>query len=171
MLHPGTLYTMIEGYDYRISWEAPEYTHIEHSADWYWAIGIISVSLAIAFIIAQNILLSVIILLGMGSLLYYAKHPPRIISCELSKKGILVDKTLYPWESLESFWVLDGHNNGQDFHGPKLLVISKKPIMPHIVIPLDENSLHEVHQAMAHMLPEEHQAEPLHDRLMRKIGF
>ncbi|MBI5401192.1 MAG: hypothetical protein HZB12_03720 [Candidatus Yonathbacteria bacterium] len=162
---------MIEGYDYRISWVAPEYEHREHSADWYWALGIISVSLAVAFVIVGNMLLSVIILIGMGSLLFYAKHPPQIIKCELSKKGVRAGKTLYTWESLESFWVLDGYEDEKEIHNPKLLITSKKPLMPHIVIPLDELTMQEVHQAMAHMLHEEHQVEPLPDRLMRKIGF
>lgn len=162
---------MIEGYDYRISWVAPEYEHREHGADWYWALGIISVSLAVAFVIVHNALLSIIIILGMGSLLFYAKHPPKIIECELSKKGVRRGTTLYPWESLESFWVLDGHEDGKEIHDPKILITSKKPFMPHIVVPLNELYLQEVHQAMAHMLPEEHQAEPLPDRLMRKIGF
>lgn len=163
---------MIEGYDYHLSWTAPEYEHREHSADWYWALGIISVSLAVAFIIAQNALLSVVIILGMGSLLYYAMHPPRIIECELSKRGVRVGSTIYPWESLESFWVLDGYDShGKEIHNPKILITSKKSLMPHIVVPLSEPSLQEVHQAMSHMLLEEHQVEPLPERLMRKIGF
>lgn len=162
---------MIEGYDYRLSWVAPEYEHIEHSADWFWALGIISLSLAVAFVIAGNALLSVIILLGVGSLLFYAKHPPKMMACELSKKGVRAGSTLYPWESLESFWVLDGHDGTKQIHEPKILITSKKSLMPHIVVPLSESSIEEVHQALAHMLSEVHQAEPLPDRLMRKLGF
>ena len=162
---------MIEGYDHRISWAAPEYEHREHGADWFWALGIISVSLAVAFIIMGNSLLSVIIILGMGTLLFYAKHPPKIIKCELSKKGVRIGGTIYPWESLESFWVLDGHDGEKQVHSPKLLITSTKPLMPHIVAPLEEETLREVHQAMAHMLPEEHQLEPLPERIMRRIGF
>lgn len=162
---------MIEGYDHRITWTAPEHEHREHSADWYWAISIISISLAIAFVIAHNALLAVIIILGMGSLLYHAKNSSQMIECELSKKGVRRGSTLYPWESLETFWVLDGHDGSKEIHDPKLLITSKKTLMPHIVIPLEKSSYQEVHQAMSHMLHEEYQAEPLPDRLMRKIGF
>ncbi len=162
---------MIEGYDYRITWNAPEYEHIEHDADWFWALGIISVSLAVAFVIVGNALLSVVLLLGVGSLLFYAKHPPKIIECELSKRGVRNNETVYPWDSLESFWILDGHENHKEILSPKILLISKKPLMPHIVVPLDEEHFEEVHQALTHMLPEEHQVEPLPNRLMRKIGF
>lgn len=161
----------MEEYDYQISWVAPEHEHREHSADWYWAVGIISVSLAVAFVIVGNTLLSVIIILGMGTLLAYAKHPPRTLEYKLSKKGVGAGETLYPWETLESFWVLEGKDNIRFHRDPKILLTSKKTFMPHIVIPLAEHVIDEVHQSLAHMLHEEHQVEPLPERLMRKIGF
>lgn len=161
----------MDEYDYRISWVAPEYDHREHTADWYWAVGIVSVSLAVAFVIVSNTLLSIIILLGMGTLLAYAKHPPKNIEYEFSKKGIRAGKTLYPWETLDSFWILEGHSSANEQRVPKLLLISKKTFVPHIVILLNEFILEEVHQSLGHMLREEPQMEPLHDRLMRVIGF
>lgn len=157
--------------DHTITWVAPEHEHHEHSADWYWAVGIISVSLAVAFVIVGNALLSIIILIGMGTLLSHAKHPPKMLDYKLSKKGVLAGKTLYPWETLESFWVLEGSEGTKYPHGPKILITSKKTLMPHIVIPLEESVIDEVHQSLSHMLPEEHQVEPLPERLMRKIGF
>lgn len=157
--------------DYALSWVAPEYEHREHSADWYWAVGIISISLAVAFVIVGNTLLSIIIILGMGSLLAYAKHPPKMTEYELSKKGISVGKTLYPWRTLESFWVLEGNEDAKYPHSPKIILTSKKRLMPQIIIPINEYIVDEVHQSLSHMLHEEHQVEPLPDRLMRKIGF
>jgi len=162
---------MIEGYDYRITWTAPEYEHTEHTADWFWALGIISVSLAIAFVLLGNALLSIVILLGIGSLLFYAKHPPKIIECELSKRGVRNNKTIYPWDSLDSFCILDGSENHEETRAPKIILISKKPFMPHILVPLSEEALEEVHQALGHMLPEEPQLEPFANRIMHKIGF
>lgn len=157
--------------DDTISWVAPEYEHREHSADWYWALGIISISLAVAFVIVGNTLLSIIIIVGMGTLLAYAKHPPRNIECCLSKRGVTANEKLYPWETLESFWILEGIHDTKYPHGPKILLTSKKPLMPHIVIPLSDTVINEVHQSLAHMLPEEPQTEPLPARLMRRIGF
>ncbi|HBB43970.1 MAG: hypothetical protein UW27_C0010G0023 [Parcubacteria group bacterium GW2011_GWA1_44_13] len=161
----------MEEYDYQITWSAPEHEHREHSADWYWAVGIISVSLAVAFIIVNNMLLSVIILLGMGTLLFHAKHPPKILDYKLSKKGVSAGDRLYPWETLESFWVLEGKDDLRFHRDPKILLTSKKTFMPHIVIPLTNFVIDEVHQSLSHMLHEEPQAEPLPERLMRKIGF
>lgn len=157
--------------EYTISWVAPEFEHHEHSADWYWAVGIISVSLAVAFVIVGNMLLSIIIILGMSMLLFHAKHPPRVLEYKLSKKGVSAGNTLYPWETLSSFWILEGTENVKYPRQPKIILTSKKPLMPHIVIPLREFVLDEVHQSLSHMLPEEPQMEPLPERIMRKIGF
>ncbi len=157
--------------DYIISWTAAEYEHREHGADWYWALGIISLSLALAFIIIGNMLLSIILLLGVGTLLFHTKTPPQNKDYECSKRGIRAGKTLYPWETLESFWILEGSEDVKYSHGPKILLTSKKPLMPHIVIPLSELIVNEVHRALSRTLPEEPQVEPLPERLMRKIGF
>ncbi len=154
-----------------ISWTAPEYEHRDHSADWYWAVGIISVALAVAFIIVGNTLLSVIIIVGMGTLLLYSKHPPRMIDYSISNKGVTAGKTLYPWDTLASFWVLEGDDSVKYHRDPKILITSKKAFMPHIVLSLHGTDLDEIHQIFAHTLPEEHQVEPLPERLMRKIGF
>ena len=107
----------------------------------------------------------------MGTLLYYAKHPPKITEYEFSKKGVRAGKTLYPWDTLESFWILEGHTTNGKECAPRILLISKKTFMPHIVILLNEYVALEVRQTLSHMLHEEPQMEPLHDRLMRIIGF
>ncbi|MFA5997602.1 MAG: hypothetical protein WC791_03915 [Candidatus Paceibacterota bacterium] len=154
-----------------ISWTAPEYEHREHSADWYWSVSIITVAVAVAFIIVGNTLLAIIVVVGIGTLLAYSKHSPRILDYSLSKKGVLAGKTLYPWDTLASFWILEGVPDVRYHRDPKILIISKKQYMPHIVVPLDEAVMDEVHQALSHMLHEEPQMEPLPERLMRKIGF
>ncbi len=154
-----------------ITWSAPAYDHTEHHADWYWAVSIISISLAVAFFIIGDALLSIIVILGIGTLLFHAKHPPEIIECEISRNGIRAGKTLYLWETLESFWILDEHETEKEYVSAKLLLTSKKSFMPHIVIPLGSSDHDELRHALSSMLPEEPQAEPLPDRLMRKLGF
>ena len=157
--------------DYTISWVAPEYEHREHDGDWYWAVGIISISLAVAFVIIGNTLLSIIIVLGIGTLLSLSRHHPENVEYELSKRGVSAGKTLYPWGTLESFWVLEGKSTPRGEVSPKLLITSKKTLMPHIVLPLTEFVIDEVHQTMSHMLHEEPQMEPPVDRFIRAIGF
>lgn len=157
--------------EYKITWIAQEYEHREHSADWYWAVGIISVALAIAFVIIGNTLLSLILLLGVGTLFHYSKNPPREVEYELSKKGVRAGKTLYPWTSLSSFWILEGLPDAKHHRDPKILFTPTKPFLPHIIIPINEDVMEEAHHSLSNMLPEEEQFEPFHERIIRVIGF
>ena len=156
---------------YHISWQAPEYEHHEHGADWFWAVGIITVSLAVAFFIIGNILLALILLIGIGILLAHAKRKPQNVTYEISRKGIRAHATLYKWNSLESFWILEEHATEKKYIGPKLLLTSQKQFMPHIVIPLDNAPLEEIHHLLSRMLHEIPQMEPFPHRIMRKLGF
>ena len=158
-------------YNQLIKWEAPESEHREHTADWYWAVGIVTVSLAIAFLIAGNILLSLILILGIGTLLVRSKHPPKMIPCEISRKGVRAGKTLYLWESLDSFWIQEDEETAGDFKEAKLLLTSKKHFMPHIIIHLDNAPIEEIHEYLSKMINEEYQVEPFPHRIMHRLGF
>ena len=155
-----------------VSWSAPEYERYEHSADWYWVVGIITTSLAVAFAIVGNFLLSVIILIGVGTLLAHSKHEPGVVHYEISRKGIRSGKTLYRWDSLDSFWIVERDDTSRHPSSAKILLTSTKPLMPHIVIPLPED-MHtdELHKVLSQKIAEEFQVEPLPYRLMRTLGF
>ena len=153
--------------DNRIMWLAPLHEHRQHSADWYWVVSIITIALAVSFFIAGDLLLSIIIVLGVGILLALSRHEPEVVEFEISKQGVRANKVLYPWQTLDTFWILDETPET----GAKILITSKKILMPHIVIPLDINHQEEVHRILAHMLHEEHQMEPFPHRIMRKLGF
>lgn len=157
--------------DFSISWQAPVHEHREHSTDWYWVVGIITVALAASFIIVGNILLALIILIGIGTLLLHMKHPPHRENFEISRKGIRAGNKLYVWNSLEAFWILEEHKTENEHIQPKLLLISERPFMPQIVIPLDDAPLEEIHEALSGRLQEVPQAEPFPSRIMRKLGF
>lgn len=157
--------------NFSISWQAPVHEHREHSADWYWAASIITISLAVAFIMVGNILLALILLVGIGTLLLHMKHPPHIEHFEISRKGIRAGSKLYVWNSLEAFWILEEHKTEKEHIPPKLLLISEQPLMPQIVIPLDDALLEEIHNILSERLQEVPQSEPLPNRLMRKLGF
>lgn len=157
--------------DYYISWLAPEHEHREHAADWYWAMGIIIISLAVAFFIVGNMLFSVILILGGGLIFYHQKHPPKIIEHEISRKGIRVGETLYPWNSLEAFWIQEEQQTRNGLVGAKLLLISQKQFMTQIIIPLDSAPLAEVHHVLEGMLHEVPQKEPITARIARMLGL
>lgn len=155
-----------------IIWRTIEHGHREQSTDWYWAVGIITVSLAIAFFIVGNSLLSIILLLGVGTLFVSSKRSPQTVECEISEQGIRTDRTLYPWQTLSSFWIHETVNQKTGIPTQLLLLTSKKSFMPQIIVPLgSEAPLKEIQAVLAHMLTEEPQTEPISHRIMQKLGF
>lgn len=157
--------------DYGIKWSAPEYEHREHSTDWYWVVGIITFSTATALFIVGNLLLSIIIIIGIGTLIVHTVQTPKHFDYQISEHGIRAHKKFYYWSSLESFWILEARATEEGHLGTKLLLTSKKPLVPLIVIPLGDAPLDKVREVLLTVLVEEPQVEPFPDRIMRKLGF
>ena len=154
-----------------ITWSAPEYEHREHSTDWYWVVGIITFSMAMALFIVGNLLLSIIIIIGVGTLMVHTIQSPKYFDYQISEAGIRAHKKFYYWNSLESFWILEERDIEDGHLGAKLLLTSKKSFIPHIVIPLGDAPVDEVRQILLTVLLEEPRVEPLPDRIIRKLGF
>jgi len=96
-----------------IVWETYEYEHSEKTADWFWALGIVAVAGAIGSYLLGNILLAVLIVIGGFTMaLLAARHPDEWI-CDLSSRGLKINKTLYPFSTIESFWVEDDGETGK----------------------------------------------------------
>ena len=148
------------------SWQTPEYFHTKNNPDWYWTVGIISAALTITAIIFGNVLFGLVIALGTFTLTMYSARKPRLISVEASSKGIRVDKTLYPYSTLESFGLDLEHH-----HGPKLFLKSKKVMMPLIAIPLSLDDIDGLRILLAKHLKEESFEPSLMQAVFDRLGF
>lgn len=150
-----------------IYWEAPEHVHIEKTGDWYWIVSIIAIAGAVAnTILSNNVLFSLVILLGAGTMMLVGYRKPRILSYEVSTRGIRVHDQLYPYATLESFSLDEEHP-----HGAHLILKSKKMFAPLMVLPIPEEYIHEIDTLIGERLPEEHMNEPLSYRIMEALGF
>lgn len=149
-----------------ISWEAPEHTHIEKTNDWYWVLGIIALAGAIASMIFDNALFGIAIILGAFTMVIVSHNKPRIIKFDVSERGIRVGSDLYPYATLESYF-LDENN----IHDPQLIVKSKKLLMMLLIIPVPVAQVSNVERLVNSYLPEEHLTEPLSHRLLEFFGF
>ena len=47
-----------------IAWEAPEYYHTDKTADWFWTLGIITVTIVIVSLLLGNILFAIFVLIA-----------------------------------------------------------------------------------------------------------
>lgn len=149
-----------------ISWQALEYKQKEKTVDWYWAVGIISLAIVVISIFTHNILFAILIIISTGILLSFSINKPSIVNISINQKGITVEKEMYPFVTLESFWVESLHADDE-----KILLKSKKLMMPLITIPLEEHHHLDVREFLLQYLKEEEMHEPLGTKIMEKLGF
>ena len=117
---------------FKFEWEAHAYEHKIRTQDWFWAVGIIAVSIAIAAIIFGNIIFGILILVSAFALSLYINRPPEIIHVVVDERGIQKGHIFYPYENLHSFWI-DEESSHQ-----KILIRSEKWFLPLIIVPLGE---------------------------------
>jgi len=149
-----------------ILWEAEEYPYYRKSSDWYWAVGIITAGFFAVAIIVGNLLFGAFILLGGFTLALYGARRPQTVSFSISPKGVHVGDTIYPYESIKSFWIFYDPP-----HVKELSIESHKFIMPHIRIPLGNVNPANMRSYLQQFLPEEQQEEALTDSLARYFRF
>jgi hypothetical protein len=146
-----------------LSWKTHEYKHSHKSSDWFWILGIIGISVAVAAIIFGDALFAVVILLATFGIALFAVRKPNLMHIEVSDRGIVVDKSFLPYQNLESFWIDDSGET-------KLLLKSKRLMMPLIVIPLVDHSMDDVRVLLTKHLKEEHLDESVWQKIMDGMG-
>ncbi len=149
-----------------LKWQAPEYHHYKRSTDWFWAVGIITLCISILAFIFDNALFGILILLSAGVLIFYVLHVPEDVDYEINKKGVVIGKELHPYLTIEAFW-LETDNNIE----PKIILKSKKSLLPYIIIPVHKDSADEVASVLRNFLEEKELSEPMAHKMMEYLGF
>jgi len=147
----------------KISWQGPEYFYREKSGDWYWAVGIISASIAVAAILIENYIFAIFIALASFTLILFSSKKPKMVEIGINKDGIFFEKYFYPFDSIESFWV------NTDLK--KIIIKTKKFLMPLIVLPLEETDPEMIREVLGSYLNEEELNEPLFQKILEFLGF
>lgn len=148
-----------------VSWQTFEYIHKDKTADWYWIVGIVAISVALIAIILNNIIFGVLVIVAAFTLSLVASRKPDIITVEIDNMGVKAGKTRYPYTFLESFWI-----ETRDAH-PRVILKSKKIFMPYVAILTDDMDVDQIHDKLAKHLPEEEHVEPFLEKLMIHLGF
>ena len=148
-----------------ISWQTPEYIHKDKTSDWYWIVGIITISIAIISIILNNVIFAILIIVCSFTLSLFASRKPDLINVEINDLGVDVGKINHPYRLLESFWV-----ETRDSH-PRMLLKSKKTWMPFIILLIGNTPPEEIRHKLLEHLPEEEHNEPFLEKLLIYLGF
>lgn len=149
-----------------ITWEAYEHTHLKRNGDWFWVLGIFTLAGSAASILLGNVLLGLVILIGGGVGLILGTREPKLIPYAVTMRGLRIDNKLYPYSTLESFYI-----DEEEPAGPQLLARSEKMLTPLIVMPLPEEHIHDIENIIAERLPEEFLEEPLAHKVLEFFGF
>ena len=148
-----------------LSWSALESPEAARSTDWYWAVWIIAISVAITAVLFGNILFGILIFLAALAVTLHSKNDTQVVRIELNPKGVLYHNKLYLYSALESFGI-DEHRDSV-----KLILKSKKLFMPYIIIPIEEVHPQEIADYLGMFLKKEEHLEPLSHILMEYLGF
>lgn len=148
------------------AWDAPSHDHIERSADWYWALGVLAIAGAVVSILLNNPLFAIIIVLGAVSLGVLASRAPEGYHVEIDSRGIALGENLYLFRSLESFWI-DSHTRDV----PHLIVGARSILTPQLIVPIDGVDSQAVRTHLLNYLPEQEQYESPLTRIAELFGF
>ena len=148
-----------------IAWSAPEHLHTEKTQDWYWAVGIITLALATVAFIFGNAISGIFVLVAAAALVLHASKEPRSVYHEINDRGIFIGDKLYPFVSLDSFWI------PHDMWPPRIILKSRKLVMPYIVIFIDEVDPEEVRKILLVYIAETEHHEPFLKHLLEHFGF
>ncbi|KND46706.1 MAG: hypothetical protein AB201_02595 [Parcubacteria bacterium C7867-006] len=151
----------------KLSWNTIEYLHQEKTADWYWIVSIVSVSIAIISIIMNNVIFAILVIVSSFTLMLFASKKPSEVEVDIDDMGIRVGNILYPYRNLDSFWV-----ETREFND-RILLKSKKIFMPLIIIFIEEAQVRpaDVRALLIKHLPEEEHSEPFLEKLLVYLGF
>jgi hypothetical protein len=149
-----------------IAWTTFTHEHKEHSVDWYWTLGTVTVVAAAAAVFFGNMLLAVILVVGAGSIGVLVARGPREHMVRLGKRGLSVDGTLYPWNAIHSFWV------EHDTKHPRLFVSTTGFLTPHFTFELEDPArAQEVRNFIARFAHEEEQGPHIGEHLSELLGL
>ena len=149
-----------------LRWSGYEHEHIERGSDWFWALGIVAVCVAITAILFHDTLFGILILIAAGTIGLLANVPPERVEFEVSERGVRVGSVLHRFDDIISFWVEDEHDAAA-----LLLVDTTKLMSPNLVIPLEGIDPGEVRAFLVERAAEVPMREPLAHKLLEFLGF
>lgn len=149
-----------------IRWEALEYEYRPKSNNWFWTIGIISLGLSVASLLLGNLLFAILILIAGFAIILAGARRPRKILFSFTSRGLEIEKRLFPYENLKSFWI-----HYEPPHKKLLSIEPKKIFMPMIFIPLEDINPNIVREHLLKFLKEERREESFVQTIIRLVGF
>ena len=149
-----------------LRWSAYEHEHIERGSEWFWALGVVALCIALTSILFHNALFAILILVAAGTIAMLANIPPDIIEFEVSERGVRVGRELHRYDEIIAFWVEDEADGP-----PMLLVDTTKFMAPNLIIPIETVAPSELRAFLKEHADEVPMKEPLAHKVLEFFGF
>ncbi len=148
-----------------VVWEAREHNHAHKDPDWFWGIGIAATAIAVISIFIGNPLFALLIILATATLFIHAIKTPQIITIVLNEEHIAAGNDVFPYEELDSFWIV------RDENGHFLILKTKRVLNPRIILPLDMQKIETVRKYLRELIPEKKLEIPISHRVLDFLGL
>lgn len=149
-----------------IRWETLEYEYTPKSNNWFWTVGIIAVGAATASLLLGNFLFAILILIAGFAIILSGARKPRKVLFSFTGRGLQIEKRLFPYENLRSFWI-----HYEPPHKKILTIEPKKFFMPVITVPLGDINPNIVREHLLKFLKEERAEESFIQTIIRLLRF
>lgn len=134
-----------------LEWHSPEHHFDRKANDWYWILGIVCVATAVLAFYFDNFLFGIFVIIAGLTVGMLSYRETKVVQIQLTTKGIVFGKRLYPWLAYRSFWIEDDH-----VHGPRILMHPTSSIATMASIPInDEVDLNDIQEILVQFLEEE----------------
>ena len=143
-----------------ISWETKERKNTHHSPWWYIIFFALAGLLMLFAILDRSPLTVIVFVLAIALILIFKQRDPEHLKCQIDKEGVTINDYLYPYESLEAFWLTD-HD---------LKIRANKILTPRLTIPLNNNSK-SIRAYLVAYIPEVEPEHSLVDSLVEIVGL
>lgn len=153
-------------------WEEYHYLHYEKSSDWKWSVGIVTVTIALVSFMFGNMTFGLLFLVGVGILLLHAFKEPEMLRFEINQTGVRVDQEKWSYSDFKSFWLEDN----REHHMPSRVLFRTNALLsPILTLPLpietEQAGLHDLHEELVKILPEQRMSESMLQKILESLGF
>lgn len=149
----------------KIEWNAPEYIHTDKNVDWYWIVGIVTVTIVLVSIILNNIIFGVLIFVSGFALSLTASRKPKDVLVVVDDFGIKIGNVNHPYKNIQSFFI-----ETRDRY-PRILIRTDKPLSPLIKILIDIDMADEIENKLSEHIQMEDLSESIFEKILIFAGF
>jgi len=149
----------------KIEWRSPQYIHTEKTNDWFWIVGIITMTIALISIILNDVIFAILIIISAFTLSLFASHRPEFSDNEINASGVKKGRMYYPYTDIDSFWV-----ETTDKY-PRLFLKQKQKLSQYVILLIDFDDAEEIKTFLSQHIIEEKMTESLFEKLLIYFGF